>query len=84
MTEAQIPAHNHTAQTASGGELNNPANHTWSNWPGAQYSPNQAGFTTMNPAALGAAGGSQPHDNLPPYLALNFIISMFGIFPSPV
>lgn len=32
---------------------------------------------------LGSAGGSQPHENLSPYLALNFIISLFGIYPSP-
>lgn len=36
----------------------------------------------MNPTTLSSAGGSQPHDNLQPYLALNWIISMFGIFPS--
>jgi len=36
----------------------------------------------MNPATVGSVGGSQPHDNLMPYLAINFIISLFGIFPS--
>jgi microcystin-dependent protein len=35
----------------------------------------------MSPAALTAAGGSQPHDNMPPFLAVNFIISLFGIYP---
>jgi len=38
--------------------------------------------TAMNANAIGSAGGSQPHTNMQPYLALNFIISMFGIFPS--
>jgi microcystin-dependent protein len=33
--------------------------------------------------AIGALGGSQPHENLMPYLCINFIISLFGIFPSP-
>jgi microcystin-dependent protein len=32
--------------------------------------------------AVGLAGGSQPHDNMLPYLGINFIISLFGIFPS--
>lgn len=36
----------------------------------------------MAPAALAGTGGSQPHENLQPYLCLNFIISLFGIFPS--
>ncbi len=38
---------------------------------------------TMNPAAVSATGGAQPHDNLAPYLCVSFIISLFGIFPSP-
>jgi serine/threonine-protein kinase len=33
--------------------------------------------------AVGQTGGSQPHDNFQPYLCVNFIISLFGIFPSP-
>jgi microcystin-dependent protein len=37
----------------------------------------------MAAEAVGFAGGSQPHDNMPPYLCVSFIISLFGIFPSP-
>jgi microcystin-dependent protein len=36
----------------------------------------------MNSAAVGLAGGNQPHENRMPYLAVNFIISLYGIFPS--
>jgi microcystin-dependent protein len=36
----------------------------------------------MAPAAVGSTGGSQPHDNMPPFLVINFVISLFGIFPS--
>ena len=32
--------------------------------------------------AVGPVGGSQPHDNFMPYLCVNFIISLFGVFPS--
>ncbi len=42
--------------------------------------------TSVSPMAVQAAGptgGSQPHTNLQPYLCVNFIISLFGIFPSP-
>jgi microcystin-dependent protein len=37
----------------------------------------------MAPQAVGVAGGSQPHENRQPFLAVNFILSLFGIFPSP-
>lgn len=37
----------------------------------------------MRADAIGSAGGSQPHDNMAPYVGINFIISLFGIFPSP-
>jgi microcystin-dependent protein len=36
----------------------------------------------LNAGSLSAVGGSQPHDNFQPYLCVNFIISLFGIFPS--
>jgi microcystin-dependent protein len=38
--------------------------------------------TTMSPQAIGAAGGSQPHENRQPFLSVNFIIALEGIFPS--
>jgi microcystin-dependent protein len=38
--------------------------------------------TTMNPAIVGQAGGSQAHSNLQPYLVINFVIALQGIFPS--
>ena len=37
----------------------------------------------MATQALGASGGSQPHSNLMPYIAINYIISLFGIYPTP-
>jgi microcystin-dependent protein len=45
-------------------------------------------FSNSNPTVamsnqfLGGTGGSQPHDNFEPYLCINFIISLFGIYPS--
>jgi len=84
LTTNQIPAHSHVPQAAigaAGDPTDSPANNVWSGWTGGQ-------FTTQDPsvglsaAAVGSAGGSQPHDNLPPFLAINFIISLFGVFPS--
>ncbi|PHV04702.1 phage tail protein [Janthinobacterium sp. BJB412] len=37
----------------------------------------------MAPGAIGNSGGNQPHNNMAPFLAVNFIISLFGVFPSP-
>ena len=37
--------------------------------------------TPLSPNAVAAVGGSQPHDNMQPYLVLNFIISLFGVYP---
>jgi microcystin-dependent protein len=37
----------------------------------------------MNANSIASDGGSQPHDNFQPYLCINFIISLFGTFPSP-
>ena len=39
--------------------------------------------TAMAPQSLGSVGGSQPHTNFQPYLCVDFIFSLFGIFPSP-
>ena len=58
--------------------------------PTARYS-NAAADATMNAATIQVggsvtavvAGASQPHDNVQPYLALNYLISLFGVFPSP-
>jgi microcystin-dependent protein len=40
-------------------------------------------LTALSPLAISSVGGSQPHTNFQPYLCINFIISLFGIFPSP-
>lgn len=83
LTVAQIPAHSHPL-LASGdpGNQVNVQNAVTSNSQGAI--PYREDFTTQNmhPQAIGSTGGSQPHTNFQPYLCINFIISLFGIFPS--
>ncbi len=82
LTVNQIPGHSHAPQAAStGGTSDSPAGNVWANWTGSQYS-NQGGIVQMNSGVLTAAGGGQPHDNMMPFLAVSYIISMFGIFPS--
>ena len=49
--------------------------------PGDLYGPAGA-LTPMNPGMIANTGGSQPHDNMQPFLAVSFIISLFGIYPT--
>jgi len=82
LTVAQLPAHTHPAAVSSNpGTSNTPVNNFFANWTGAQYS-DQGANTTLNGGALLPVGGSQPHDNMMPFQAITFIISLFGVFPS--
>jgi microcystin-dependent protein len=79
----QMPIHNHlVAVSSTAGTSNTPVNSFFANWTGAQYS-DQGPDTTMNAGAIENAGGNQPHDNMVPFQAVTFIISLFGIYPSP-
>lgn len=80
----QLPAHSHTLLASTGpGSGNSPAVSVLAEAPVISVFIEDAASVNMNPAAISAAGGSQPHDNYQPYLCVNFIISLFGIFPSP-
>ncbi|MEO6700259.1 MAG: tail fiber protein [Jatrophihabitantaceae bacterium] len=81
LTVNQLPVHNHPAMANSAtGTATSPSSAVWATSTIPQYT-NPAPNTTMR--ALSSSGGNQPHDNMPPYLAINFIISLFGIYPSP-
>jgi microcystin-dependent protein len=86
LTTSQIPAHSHVPQGNTGqGSASSPQGGVWAESVLNNYSsqaPSQAQNAAMDPAAIGSAGGSQPHDNMMPFLVINFIISLFGVFPS--
>jgi microcystin-dependent protein len=83
LTTQQIPSHTHPfIVSGDSGSTSNPG--------GAMpatgvtiYRPDQPANVPLNGAAITPQGGSQPHDNMQPFLCINYIISMFGIFPSP-
>lgn len=86
LTTQQIPIHTHPLLCAASGGIpnSNAKDGFWAATDQTQYST-VAGNSPMGtpPIVSAAAGGSQPHENLMPYLCINFIISLFGIFPSP-
>jgi microcystin-dependent protein len=82
LTTNQIPVHGHVPQANSGpGNQASPANGVWAQSTLGQYS-SAVPSVNMDPSTMSVAGGSQRHDNMMPFLAVNFIISLFGIFPS--
>ena len=83
LTVQQLPAHSHPMlASADPASSPNPAAHVLAET--ASTTPYFAGPPTVPLASQSVTptGGSQPHDNLQPFLCLNYIISLFGIFPS--
>lgn len=83
LTVNQIPAHSHALLASNDiPSLASPANNVTGQAATKVY---RAGSPSvyLNAAAVGPAGSSQPHTNMQPYLCLSFIISLFGIYPSP-
>ena len=84
LTAQQIPVHTHPLLCAGGGATDpNPQNDLLAEQLAVSAYQSQAPSAPMAPQSISPSGGSQPHENLQPYLCINFIISLFGIFPSP-
>jgi len=83
LTQVEMPAHAHSANCHSGnGTSYGPANNVWATDAGGGSEYAAAPNTTMAANALSVTGGSQAHNNMQPYLAMNFCIALQGIFPS--
>ena len=91
LTTNQIPIHTHPfngdANAASTGNPNNAyfataAPKKYYTVPNSSQNPDPPTFVNFNNNMLPVQGGSQPHSNIQPFLGVNFIISLFGIFPS--
>jgi microcystin-dependent protein len=83
LTVNQIPSHNHAflASNAPGRQVSPAGNFLAQSFSVTPYI-NDVPNANMNAAAVTSVGGSQPHNNFQPYLCVDFIISLFGIFPS--
>jgi|SRR5271165_5258171 len=83
LTLAQMPVHAHTPMASSAaGTQSTPTNGVWAQDSGgnAMFAPTPD--TTMSGAAIGTQGSAVGHNNMQPYLVLNWIIALQGIFPS--
>jgi microcystin-dependent protein len=83
LTTFQIPAHAHAfVATRSGGTSSNAIGNVLASSPNVTELIADTPSTTLPASSIGVAGGSQPHDNMAPTIAISYIISLFGIFPT--
>jgi microcystin-dependent protein len=83
LTTSQIPAHGHQlVASADIATLSSPADALTGETASKLYRVPGA-TAVMNANTIASTGGNQPHDNTQPYLVINYIISLFGIFPTP-
>jgi len=83
LTVSQIPSHTHAFLAANtNGNLASPVSNVLANSFNVTPYINDVTNGNMNAAAITSVGGSQPHNNFQPYLCVDFIISLYGIFPS--
>lgn len=85
LTVQTIPSHSHLmAASTNTGTSSNPQDNVLDQMGGAiLLYKEQSPTVPLSPDVISPAGGSQPHSNIQPYLCVSFIISLFGIFPSP-
>lgn len=85
LITSQMPMHTHAAVGSSAdANKTSPGGNTWANEGTGSLNlfVNSAPNAPMNAQAIGMSGGNQPHDNMQPYLVVNFCIALEGIFPS--
>lgn len=83
VLDSEMPSHNHPLKAVNDvGDVNTPANMSMArSTGGAVYNTANTPLTQLSVQTLTPSGGSQPHNNMQPYLTLNFCIAMQGVFP---
>jgi microcystin-dependent protein len=82
LTQGELPIHAHTAASSNTGVNDQPAGNVWGKTGSLAAYGAPPSSATLNPASVSATGGSQPHENRVPFVAITYIISLEGIFPS--
>ncbi len=84
VTSSQMPSHSHPLPASAGLATDTtPAGKVPAQTSTFDFYQSNPPSAPMAATSIGAVGGSQPHENMQPYLCISFIISLFGIFPSP-
>jgi microcystin-dependent protein len=83
LTSSQMPAHTHPPSTSDASGSDDPEGKFWAKSGTSRSYATPAGDLQMNPQSISPAGGSQPHENRVPFVAVSYIISLYGLFPSP-
>jgi microcystin-dependent protein len=84
LLESEIPSHSHSLNAAAPPGVvfaGDPTTAIARSSGGAIYQTSNAGLVQMNPSAIAPAGGSLPHNNMQPYLTLNYCLALQGVFP---
>ncbi len=84
LISSEMPMHNHLAEaTSQVGGAQSPIGQFWAaeGGGGATFTYIETANGTMNPNAIGVTGGNQPHNNMQPFLVINFVIALYGVFP---
>ena len=83
LISTQLPMHQHGVVVArDGGRTSSPSGNLLASGEADVYTHDTGSAVQMSPQEVALAGGSQPHPNLQPYLCINFVIALEGIFPS--
>ena len=83
LSISELPQHGHSAMVNTGpGTAAGPSGNFWANDPNGNFVFGTQADTTLSPLAIANTGGSQAHQNMMPFLTLNFCIALQGIFPS--
>jgi microcystin-dependent protein len=84
LSVLEMPQHNHlvNASTATSGGSADPGGRYLGGGNNVYYGGQSPNVTTLSPSEISQTGGTQPHQNMQPYLTLNFCIALQGIFPS--
>ena len=83
LSQQQIPQHNHGIGASTDIPTSTTPGNNVTGQAAAKIYRTGNPSVTLDPQSIGPAGGSQPHENMQPYTCINFIISLFGIYPSP-
>jgi microcystin-dependent protein len=82
LLESEIPSHTHSFAASQADGINRqPGGNLVANMIGVNGYATPGAIVTMSPNAITPAGGDQPHNNMQPYLTLNFCIALQGVFP---